>query len=226
MTVNLYAILHYAGGTFPTGAFSQSWGLETYIHDGSVKDEEGFRRFLRMYTDAVLGGLEGPFFCEAYALAAAGSFDKLPALESQLTALRLTKETRESVIRTGKAMLRIVSEITSDDQIAAYYEKEKQRGISFPIAFAITAARAEVEKEEALDAFLFNAVNGIIQSALKLIPLGNIQAQKILLDFYEEVKAAKEKALRIPASEAFAFCPGLDIASMRHETLPTRLYMS
>lgn len=222
----LFSILQLAGGTFPAGAFSQSWGLETYIYDRTVRDEEAFRGFLRTYTDVVLGGLEGPFFCEAYTLADKGQLYQLPELDELFAAMRLTKETREAAFRTGKALLRIVSEMVSDEAVAAYYGEQKSAGISFPIAFALAAQRMGAPRDEALSAFIFSSVNAMIQSALKLIPLGNMQAQRILRDFYPDMEAAKKKALATPAEEASAFCPGLDIASARHETLPTRLYMS
>ena len=122
--------------------------------------------------------------------------------------------------------MRIVSEISDDLEITEYYHRQIEAGISFPIAFALVCARNHTGKEDALKAFLFSTVNGLIQSGLKLIPLGNAQAQKLLLNLYEDIEKAADKAMMTSMEEAFAFCPGLDIASMHHEDLPSRLYMT
>ncbi|MDD3168072.1 MAG: urease accessory protein UreF [Eubacteriales bacterium] len=222
----LFIILQLAGGTFPTGSFSQSWGLETFVTHGEVSDEEDFRKFLLAYVNTTLAGLEGPFLCSAYDLAASKSLVGLRGLDRQLAAMKLTKESREGCLRTGKALLRIASQITADQILTDYYEGCCGSGSSYPVAFALVSARLGLTKEDALNAFLFSSVNSLVQSGLKLIPLGNIQAQRILLSLYGDIAKAAECAFRTDAEDAFAFCPGLDIASMQHETLQTRLYMS
>lgn len=239
----IFLLLQLAGGTFPTGSFSQSWGLETYVCNGDVSNEVEFREFLLAYLNTTLAGLEGPFLCGAYDLAAAGlsnlaasggpdNFDGkggpdgLRELDRQLAAMKLTKESREGCLRMGKALLRIAAQMTDDRILTAYYEDCQDGGACYPIAFALVSARLGLDKEDALHAFLFSSASGLVQSGLKLIPLGNVQAQRILLDLYDDIGKAAKRAVSTEIEDAFAFCPGLDIASMRHETLPTRLYMS
>ena len=221
----LFMILQLAGGTFPTGSFSQSWGLETYVYNGEVSDEECFRRFLGAFINTTLAGLEGPVVCSAYDFAKAGDMDSLRDLDKQIVAMKLTKESREGCLRMGKALLRIASEMTDHDILTSYY-KACHSGSAFPVTFGLVSSILGLEKEDMLSAFMFSSVSGLVQSGLKLIPLGNIQAQRILLDLYDNIGSAVEKAFHTELEDAFAFCPGLDIASMLHETLPTRLYMS
>ena len=45
----LFYLMQIAGGTFPSGGFSQSWGLETYVANGKVSDEASFKRFMETY---------------------------------------------------------------------------------------------------------------------------------------------------------------------------------
>jgi urease accessory protein len=65
----LFSLLQFAGGTFPTGAFSQSWGLETYVATGKVHDLQSFQGFLNAYIQGVLTHFEGPVLCRAYQIA-------------------------------------------------------------------------------------------------------------------------------------------------------------
>ena len=45
----LFYLMQMAGGTFPSGGFSQSWGLETYVADGTVSDSTSFKEFATSY---------------------------------------------------------------------------------------------------------------------------------------------------------------------------------
>ena len=117
MTYNnqLFYLMQMAGGTFPSGGFSQSWGLETYVVNGTVNDDKTFIEFTEGYLESTITRCEGPIMREAYRFAsewdrdAAGSaaeanlLDELMQLEELSCAVKVTKESRESSIRMGKA---------------------------------------------------------------------------------------------------------------------------
>lgn len=225
----LFSLLQFAGGTFPTGAFSQSWGLETTVATGRVTSLDDFQKYLEAYLNGVLATFEGPALCHAYELAQSGGLtdnQKLLDFEEKVTAMRLTKESREASHRTGKALLRIASGMLNRKDLVDYYDNMEESGINYPVAFGLLAALLDMPKEEALAAFFFSAVNAMVQSAVKLIPLGNGEAQKLIFENYYLVGIAVEVAMAIPVEEMYSFCPGFDLASIHHETLPTRLYMS
>ena len=225
----LFSLMQFAGGTFPTGAFSQSWGLETTVSDGRITTLDDFQKYLEAHIRGVLTTLEGPALCHAYELAKSGGLadnQELIELEDQVTAMRLTRENREASHRTGKALIRIASGMLDRKDLTGYYLNREEAGINYPVAFGLLAALLDVPKEEALSAFFFSAVNAMVQSAVKLIPLGNGEAQKLIFENYYLVGSVVETAMAIPMEEMYSFCPAFDLASIRHETLPTRLYMS
>ena len=73
---------------------------------------------------------------------------------------------------------------------------------------------------------MFSTANSLVQSALKLIPLGNTEAQKILFDSGQLMEHVSDICMKTGIDEISNFCPALDIAGIRHETLGVRLYMS
>jgi urease accessory protein len=150
----------------------------------------------------------------------------LAPLEELVTAMRLTRESRDASHRTGKALIRIASAMLDREDLKSYYDSGKDAGINYPVAFGMLAALLEVPKEEALGAFVFSAVNAVVQSGVKLIPLGNGEAQKLILQSYESIDMAVEEAMVTPFEEIYSFCPSFDLASIHHEELETRLYMS
>ncbi len=226
MSNNISTILQLCGGTFPTGGFSQSYGLETYVAREKVHNIESFRSFLESYLMITIGTFEGPAFMEAYDLAGTWEEDKLIELHELLDAMKLTKENKEASNRTGKSLLRVASQMIEDEKLVAFYDKYGKKGLSGPIALGIVCGRLGVDKDLSLESYIFATLNGLIQSGIKLIPLGNVEAQKLLHEMNSYTKDIIETTKATKIDEISNFCPALDIASMQHEVLPTRLYMS
>lgn len=222
----LFHLMQIAGGTFPSGGFSQSWGLETYVQSGKVKDCETLKEFLRSYLDSTIARCEGPILCEAFRLAAQQDQDALEWLEELSCAVKVTKESRESSLRMGKAFLRIMADILEDEAVRRLRKISGSQGMTYPVVYGVVCSQLGLDLSDSVEAFVFSTVNALVQSAVKLIPLGNTQAQKVLLEVQSEMKQAAQDSLERPAAKISNFCPGMDIGSILHETLSVRLYMS
>jgi len=222
----LFYLMQIAGGTFPSGGFSQSWGLETYVANGTVNDDKTFIEFTETYIESTITRCEGPLMAAAYALASAQDIHKIKELEELSVAVKVTKESRESSLRMGKAFMRIMAEVLDDGYLAFLKKLSLPDGISYPVVFGAVCGRLGIPVEDAMEAFVFSTVNALVQSAVKLIPLGNTQAQQVLMDLYPAMEASAKESLKISVDEISNFCPGLDIAGIDHEFLTTRLYMS
>ena len=222
----LFYLMQIAGGTFPSGGFSQSWGLETYVAEGKVRDEASFIDFTTTYLDSTIAKCEGPIMHEAYRIAADWDEKKVRELEDLSCAVKMTKESRESSIRMGKAFMRIMADITDDEKLSDVKRMCGSDGISYPVIFGLVCGRLGLDITESMRAFVFSTVNALAQSAVKLIPLGNKQAQGIILELYQAMEETVKKGLSVPVEDVSNFCPGFDIAGIIHEYLPTRLYMS
>lgn len=237
-TTQLRRLLQLNGGTFPTGGFSQSWGLETYVTEGIVCDAESFRTFLESYLTSSIGKCEGPIVCRAYELTgslADGAADGVPseepaselvALERLSNAVKVTKESREAGLRMGRAFGRILSPIMDKQKLEPLQDVFGNLNISYPVLYGCVCRMLGIDVEEALAAYIFSAANTLTQSALKLIPLGNVEAQKVLYEMDEMMERVCCLCRETDLADITNFCPGIDIASLRHESLPVRLYMS
>jgi len=222
----LFSILQIAGGNFPIGGFTQSWGLETYVNRGAIKNAEDFKAFLEMFLDHVICCSEAPLVIFAYRNAKDWNADRLDELNQLSIAMKLTKESRESSVKTGKAMLRIGKEMLKDKEIEIFYEKHREFGIHFSIAFGMIAAKMSIDIGKTVTAYIFSSINALIQSGIKLIPLGNIEAQMLFLKLNLSLSEAVDRSFMTGLDELSNFTPGLDIASIDHEGLQTRIYMS
>jgi urease accessory protein len=219
--------LQLFGGLFPSGAFSHSFGLETYVADGRVQGADDLKRFARMYLHGVVGACEGVFFSLAHRAAAGGRPEDVGEYNRLLAAMKLTKESREASLRLGNALLR-----TAKDMLA---KAGRESGFPFGLAEgeahhatvcgALMAALG-VGPEDAAEGYVFAAVSGLLQCGVKLIPVGGTDAQAALLDLHAEMRAVAARICRSEARDAVNFCPALDIAQIAHESLPSRLYMT
>ncbi|MGH9455741.1 MAG: urease accessory protein UreF, partial [Terriglobia bacterium] len=50
-THSFLSLLQFADGLFPTGAYAHSFGLETCVQSGAVRDGAGVEAFLRTYLE-------------------------------------------------------------------------------------------------------------------------------------------------------------------------------
>ncbi|MEG0391352.1 MAG: urease accessory protein UreF [Anaerovoracaceae bacterium] len=221
-----FNLMQIAGGTFPSGGFSQSWGLETYVSSGKITDSHSFKEFLSVYLKRNIGNCEGPIVAKAYDLAQGENPEAILALETLSNGVKLTKESREGSLRMGKAFLRIMEEVLSQSKLGEIKKAVGRKGLSYPVAYGLVSGYLELSKEAALSGFVFSTVNALIQSGVKLIPLGNSEAQKVLYEMSVPMDEAVKESLTLDLEEISNFSPGLDIAGILHETLAVRLYMS
>lgn len=229
----LIRLLQLNGGTFPTGGFSQSWGLETYVSEGFVKDVESFQEFLEVYLTSSIGKCEGPIICRAYELF--GKLRKEPdeetasalaGLEQLSNAVKVTKESREAGLRMGRAFGRVIEPILDKGALQPLRDVFGNLNISYPVLYGSVCSLLQIDLDEAVAAYIFSTANTLTQSALKLIPLGNVEAQQVLFEMDKAFEDVAKLCKETDIGEVTNFCPGIDIASLKHEALPVRLYMS
>ncbi len=222
----LFRLLQLNGGTFPTGGFSQSWGLETYVAEGIVQDAATFRTFLEVYLMSSIGRCEGPIICRAYELTGrAEAASQLRQLEQLSCAVKVTKESREAGLRMGRAFGRVIEPLLDSRDVMLLREVFGGLGISYPVLYGCVCRLLDIDLEEGLASYVFSTANTLTQSALKLIPLGNVEAQSVLFEMEDVMDQVCALAEATGIENITNFCPGIDIASLRHEELPVRLYM-
>ena len=88
---DLFYLMQMAGGTFPSGGFSQSWGLETYVAEGRIKDEADFIMFAESYLESAVACCEGPIAIKAMRLAADWDDQGIEELEELSIAVKVVK---------------------------------------------------------------------------------------------------------------------------------------
>jgi len=224
----LLYLLQVANGSFPLGSFSHSYGFETLIQDGRITDAEDLADAARLWLRHGVATSEGGAVAVAFRAARENDLTILADLDEVLTALKLTRETREASIKIGNAFLRTVSSTFGWDSVDRYQRATAEGRCAghYATAFGVAAADAGVSATEALPAFLHSALSGVVAVAARIMPLGQLDAQRVLAASWPQIAGCAETALVLGLDDLSVPATALDIASMRHERLYSRLYMS
>ena len=96
-------------------------------------------------------------------------------------------------------------------------------------AFGLLGGLLEVDLVMTTAAFLQQMVAGLVSASQRLMPLGQKQAAHLLWMIKPDLMTIAETAVTAPSvleEIPATFALGLDLGSMRHPTLPTRLFIS
>ncbi|NKX55036.1 urease accessory protein UreF [Arthrobacter sp. E918] len=214
MAGHLAVLLQLGDSALPTGAFSHSFGLESYLAAGTVADEAGVQAWLLAYLDTQLCCTDAL----AMRMAATGERDT-GELDVMLDAAVVAAQVRSASRKMGAQLARLLPAALPEAGPGPW-------PAHYCLVFAAAAARCAVPLPLVLHTYLAGAVTALVQNAVRAVPLGQVAGQRVLGRLRPAVAAAAARALQLPAEEFGAAAPGLEVAQMRHEHLRARMFMS
>lgn len=222
-----FLLLQVNDALFPIGAYSHSYGLETYIQKNLITSKEEVWEFLhrRMcysfcYNELLSARL-------AYEYAKAGQIQKIMELEELLEASRVPEETREAGHKLGSRFVKTVRkmEIAYESDIFLVYCRQA-KAVAHSMAYGVFCAAVGIPYEAAMEHYLYAQTSSMVTNCVKAIPLSQTDGQRLL---YKSQEMFPELLMRLRAMTEDELClsaPGFDIRCMQHEGLYSRIYMS
>jgi urease accessory protein len=122
----------------------------------------------------------------------------------------------------GQALLRLLVSLELPHALQWPQDEE----VSFATVFALAAQHFEISDDEALSGFAWSWLENQAAAAIKLVPLGQTDGQRLLMTLMPCVEQAVANAYLRSDDEIGAGLPGLAMASMQHETQYSRLFRS
>jgi urease accessory protein len=151
----------------------------------------------------------------------------LEELEELSAASKAPLELREASLKLGTRFTKTAAALLPPASVFDSYSKVRGKGnVSHAPAYGVFCAAAGIHKEEALGAFLYAQVSAMVTCCVKTIPLSQTDGQSILGHCRGRFQGILAKCPALTQEDLFRSCPGLDIRSMEHEKLRSRLYMS
>lgn len=218
----LLRLLQLASPALPIGAFAYSQGLESAVEERAIVDESTAQAFLAgVLTDSV-ARLELPYLLRLYRASLSGDTPMAEHLSAHVLASRETAERRLEDQHLGKALARLLV-----DQGVIDAEPWCTSPVVTHVAlFALAAARFGVPEPALLGGFAFSWLEGQVSALSRLVPLGQLAAQRVLAAVAARIPAAVELGSSLPDTELGATLPGLALLGALHETQYSRLFRS
>lgn len=228
MTSNALSLFQLCDSNFPTGSFSHSFGLETYIQRDAVQDADTFSKWLKVYLHEQLAYADGLAARLVYDALDMEEWEKIWDLDRILTVQNLARESRDGTQRMGERMLDIAQSIYEIPMLSVYRERIKRKeAFGHPaIVFTMVGHSLQVEKETTILYYLYSTVVSLVQNAVRGIPLGQTAGQKIIYAFQKELAQTTDKIMHLDEAEFGVVSPGLELSQMQHERVGIRIFSS
>lgn len=225
-TAVLTRLLQLASPTLPVGAFSYSQGLEAAVEAGIVHDAASAQCWISEVLDLTLVSMEAPVLsrlCRAWVDADGAAVAYWNAL---FLASRETAESRAETVQMGYSLRRLLGDLADGQDKGCLQTLQALDEVAYPTAYAYAVAQWRIDPAQALIAYLWSWLENQIMAALKAVPLGQTDGQKILLLLGARLSDVAEHASSVSDESLGSFAPGLAILSSRHETQYSRLFRS
>jgi urease accessory protein len=229
----LLRLLQLTSPALPVGAYSYSEGLETLVEQGAIATSKDMLHWLTQELTYGLVILDGAAVGLVHSAAVQAGLGKQPEicipeaiarLNQDLSALRDSEETRQQSWDMGRALVRMGTHLHPD--LKPWFSAAGSP-CNFAVAFALVAARWEIDAPSAVLGYLHSWAANLVTSAVKLIPLGQTVGQQMLLELYPVLEEGCDRALATQALDELSLSSwGTSLATMQHEALYTRLFRS
>lgn len=218
---SLFRLMSWLSPAYPVGAYSFSHGLEYAVDAGLVTDTESVRDWLATIMTT------GSGFADLVFVAAAWDSEpeQLPGLNEFALAFQGTAEVRLESTAQGRAFLLVTAEAWPCEAIETL-QRIPQEEIVYAVAVGAVAKSHGIDRREVMTAYAHAFAANLVSAAVRLIPLGQTDGQRITADLMPTCVTAVERAAATPADEVSMSTPMVDIASMKHEHQYTRLFRS
>lgn len=146
----------------------------------------------------------------------------------QLSAFKTAREGRAASATLGRRFLQLVLALEDNPllRLALQTARAQQLDIHYSTAFGLVGATIGLDETTTILAYLQQSLTGYISACQRLLPLGQSQASGILWRLKPTLIEVAHKSASANLEELTVFTPLMDIGSMRHPLVTTRLFIS
>lgn len=227
-TWQLLNVLQVCDSAFPIGSFNHSYGMETYLRENVICDAHTFNKWLTMFFENQYLYNEGLAIKLVYEMLDKNEKNEVWNIDQLLTVQNVAMESREGAKLIAFRKLDIVLELFDIDLLKEY-KKRIEENLSYgnpAVAFAILMHYLKIKKDVAIVAYGYSVSSTLVQSAVRAIPLGQKDGQRVLQNSLSTLEDIREEIEKLSIDDLGYNIPGFEISQMNHEVLTFRLFMS
>ena len=248
---NIFILFQINDALFPIGAYSHSYGLETYIQKNLIKDMDSAYEYLKsnLMSNFLYSELLSIYLAYEYAeiliiisfvICLASTFivngttiqnntKRIIEIDNILNNSKSSKEVRIASQKLGSRFIKTLISTNvkyKNDNFINYVKSSENLLSTHTVSYGVFCQSIGIPKDKAIEGFLYSYTSQTITNCVKTIPLSQTDGQRLLYKSYEIFEEVLNILPKLTIDDLCLSTPGFDIRSMQHETLYSRLYMS
>lgn len=220
------ALMQLSDSFFPSGSFTLSHGLESLVQSGQVRSPEDVKTYLQILLHNKVGSSDVVALLAAHHGSLEGNLKQVRRADQMLFAYTLVQSARESQQKSGQALLMVARSTWPDEQLESLQAdvlKHQIHGLH-PIIFAVVGRAAGLDADDTVFAYLHSWLTGLAGVAIRLGAVGHIHAQQIITALAPHIHQVIQQTSDRSLDDLWSCTPAIDLAQMRHQHLPQRLF--
>ncbi|URJ29513.1 urease accessory protein UreF [Blochmannia endosymbiont of Camponotus modoc] len=220
---SVLSLMQLVSSNFPVGGFAYSQGLEWAVECNWVNSVETFYSWQQQWINGPLIYLEWPMLKRCYYYTQIKDEMSFFQCALRILSYRDTHELRLEEQQRGKALSRIILQWYPFTNGGTWLSALEHSGLA---SIAWLGYMWSISLENLALGYAYNMLESATMTGLKLVPFGQITAQKLLRSLMERLPNDWKKSDMITDHELGNSFPLQSIASSCHETQYSRLFRS
>jgi urease accessory protein len=221
----LYRLMTWLSPQFPVGSYTYSHGIEQAVEAGCVTTAAAALTWIEDIVGHGAGRSDAIIVLHAHAAASASEWRELAGIAELAAVLQPASELTLETLAQGRAFLETVRK-SWDCPALAELAALGPGPIAYPVAVGVAAAGHRIPAELVVRAYLHAFAGNLVSAAVRLVPLGQSDGQRLIAALEPLVGLVGEQASRSTLDDLGSAVAMSDICAMRHETQYTRLFRS
>lgn len=228
INTNILYLMHIHDSAFPIGAYTQSFGMETYIQSDDIRTKQDLFAFLKVFVRENLLYSDAIFVKEAFQLFKNDNWERVIKLDKICDASKNAIETRAGSKMMGKQFLQGIVPVFPSAGLLKWKDllESKQIKGHFPIVYSLYTVDMDFDLFTTIMTFLYSSTVSLVHNAVRAVPLGQKAGIEVIHQLIPEIIATAKQALELTLDDISNHTIGLEIASMQHAYLHSRLFIS
>jgi urease accessory protein len=212
----------------PIGGFSHSFGLESLVQQGRIRNMEQLEAYIRSMLTLSWAPFDAMAIKAVYMYAPSHDWERLWEIDHMLHVQRASSETRSGIQKMGRRLHQLTRTLYPDMDWSPLETAIKQNACAgtHALIHGWVSYHLQVSIDKAVEGFLYSCIVTCINSALRLMSMGQTQGQVLLAKLLPFTETTWQQVAHLDPSDAYTNTPSADLAMMQHETLYSRLFMS
>ena len=218
--LSLLRLLQLSSASLPVGAYAFSQAMESAVHSGWINDSDDARQWLSLQMTHSIATADAPILLRLMRALDNDDLEAFSYWNSYSLACRESRELRLADTEMGSAIRRLL------ENVDLSFPTPDRQEVCFCAGFAVAAVQWNISPRLALNGLFWSWLENSISAAIKLVPLGQNAAQRLIGELLPMIQPAIYKAELMDDRFVGSGLPAIGLASAWHESQHTRLFRS